>query len=238
MQKSICFLLAGMIFLFSFPRNGKAYEASFTDTRFQGVYTQENLDAILEEYELYDQWFWCTQAQVPQTFHGQEGKMGWTESSEAYFDPYDYTLGWYGCRWNWDAVEATDPNGFGWGECFGFCQFLGYLLSGERNPHGNWPAFDSIQDAQGLRPGDILRIEYTDERGVLHQHSAMVYSVDEESETVLFLQVAGTLYNLLNIRCGFTGAGLYGSTSLAEIARMPGLRVMRAEENLNSAAAP
>ncbi|MBQ6961144.1 MAG: hypothetical protein IJP78_09230 [Clostridia bacterium] len=129
-------------------------------------------------------------------------------------------------------LDDSMPNTYGWGECFGFCQFLGYLLSGERNPHGNWVPFLSARQAKGLKPGDILRIEYTDERG-LHQHSAMVYSVDEENGKVTFLQVSGANYNRIYTRQGFSGAGLAGTTKLSAILTCPGLRILRAEENLN-----
>ncbi len=208
-----------------------AAEGTFTDTRFQGDYSTENLDAIIEEYELYDEWYWTTQAGVYQDFHGQEDKKGWTQSSMERFDSFVYADGWYGCRWNWDTVDRAAPNLDGWGECFGFCQFLGYLLSGERNPHRNWPAFYSVPQAGGLKPGDIVRMEYIDEHG-FHQHSAMVYSVEEENGTVTFLQVSGTNYNCLYTRRGFTGGGLWGTTDLTDLIECTSLRILRAEENL------
>lgn len=214
--------------------SARAAEGTFTDTRFRGDYSTENLDAIIEEYELYDGWYWTTQADVYQDYHGQEDKKGWTQSSEERFDYFRYVQGWYGCRWSWDEVDRTCPNGEGWGECFGFCQFLGYLLSGERNPHRNWPMFPSVQQAHGLKTGDIVRVEYTDEEG-FHQHSAMVYSVDEENGTVTFLQASGANYNRLYTRKGFTGAGLGGTMDLIDIENCPGLRIMRAEENLDGA---
>ncbi len=167
-----------------------------------------------------------------QDFHGHEGKKGWTQTSKERFDPFVYSWGWFGCRWNWDALDDSMPNTYGWGECFGFCQFLGYLLSGERNPHGRWVPFLSVKQAKGLKPGDILRVEYTDETG-LHQHSAMVYSVDEEKGKVLFLQVSGSNYNRIYTRRGFTGAGLAGTALLSDIALCPGLRILRAEQNLD-----
>lgn len=224
----VILLLAGGVSVFP----ACAVEGTFIDTRFQGDYSTENLDAIIEEYELYDEWYWTTLPGVFQDFHGQEGKKGWTQTSKERFDPFVYSWGWYGCRWNWDVVDRANPNLYGWGECFGFCQFLGYLLSGDRNPHRNWPTFKSVRQAGGLKPGDIVRIEYTDENG-MHQHSAMVYSVDEENGTVLFLQVSGANYNRLYIRRGYTGAGLGGTTDLTDIIICPGLRILRAEENLD-----
>lgn len=209
-----------------------AVEGTFTDTRFRGDYSTENLDAIIEEYQLFDGWYWSTLPGVYQDYHGQEGKKGWTQSSKETLDPFVYSWGWYGCRWNWDVVEQADPNLYGWGECFGFCQFLGYLLSGERNPHRYWPTFQSIRQAGGLKPGDIVRVEYTDEKG-RHEHSAMVYSVDEENQTALYLQVSGSNYNRLYIRRGFSGAGLSGSDDLVDLINCPGLRILRAEENLD-----
>ncbi len=228
---AICFLCALLLAGRTPGASARAEQGTFTDTRFRGDYSTENLDAIIEEYELHDGWYWSTQPGVYQDYHGQESKKGWTQTSEERFDPIVYTWGWYGCRWNWDAVDQADPNRTGWGECFGFCQFLGYLLSGERNPHRNWPAFHSVRQAGGLKPGDIVRVDYTDEKGA-HQHSAVVYSMDEESGTVLFLQASGSNYNQLYTRRGFIGAGLGGSTDLTDIVECPGLLILRAEENL------
>ena len=223
----LCLLLAGLM-----PASfAQAAQGTFTDTRFRGDYSTENLDAIIEEYELYDHWYWTTLPGVYQDFHGHEEKKGWTYTGWSLSDPYIYAWGWYGCRWNWDVIDQGDPNLDGWGECFGFCQFLGYLLSGERNPHRYWPVFHSVRQAGGLKPGDILRADYTDERGV-HQHSAMVYSVDEETGEVLFLQASGASGNRLYIRRGFTGAGMGGTTDLVDLINCPGLLIMRAEENL------
>ena len=94
-------LLAGWSF------SALAEDATFTDTRFQGDYSTENLDAIIEEYELYDGWYWTTQRNVYQDYHGQEEKKGWTQSSKERFDPFIYSWGWFGCRWNWDELNET-----------------------------------------------------------------------------------------------------------------------------------
>ena len=229
MRKLICFFLT--LLAASACPPGIAAEppepVTFADTRFQGVYTTENLDAIIEEYELYDGWYWSTQRGVTQTYHGQEGKKAWTQTAQELHDPFVYSWGWVGCRWNWDVITGR-ANQYGWGECYGFAQFLGYLLSGERNPHGHWIMYESVLEAKGLKPGDIVRVEYRDETGA-HQHSAMVYSVD--GDTVLYLQAAGGSYNRLYTRRGFTGAGLAGSTSLNDISQAPGLMILRAEEN-------
>lgn len=230
----LCIFLTVLLLWAGLPQ-GMADDGTFTDTRFQGKYTTENLDAIIEEYELYDTWYWSTPGWTYQTFHGQEGKKGWTQTSKEIHDPFIYSWGWFGCRWNWNMVDPGEPNREGWGECFGFCQFLGYLLSGERNPHRYWVPFRSIREAGGLKPGDIVRIEYTDDMG-FHQHSAMVYSVDEDKGEfghALFLQVSGGNYNRLYIRRGYTGAGLAGSTDLTDIMICPGVSILRAEENLN-----
>ncbi len=229
-QKSLCLVMILLAEIFFRISVAKAAEGTYTDTRFQGVYSTENLDVIIEAYELFDGWYWSTQLNVTQNYHGQEGKKGWTQTSKDRFDPFIYSWGWFGCRWNWDMIESGGPNRAGWGECFGFAQFLGYLLSGSRNPHGEWVLFQSLREAQGLKPGDIVPIAYSDEKGS-HQHSAMVYSV--EGDTVLFLQASGSNYNKLYTRHGFCGAGLNGSTSIAEICATPGLRILRAEENLD-----
>ena len=57
-------------------------EFRFVDTRFRGVYTTENLNAILEAYDLNDGWYWVTKPDVVQNFHAQEDRPGWTQSSQ------------------------------------------------------------------------------------------------------------------------------------------------------------
>ena len=204
-------------------------EFRFVDTRFRGEYTTENLDAILKAYELNDGWYWVTKADVVQNYHAHENKKGWTQSSkeqaEAKGIEYFYNRGWFGCRWDCNTVQSGVPNASGWGECFGFCQFLGYLLSGEVNPHGKWRQYNNLWEADGLRVGDIIRVEYTDEKG-FHQHSAMVYSVTKER--VRFVQCSGVSYNQLFINWGFRGAGLGNTTLISDIRKFPGLRIHRA----------
>ncbi|MBR3018194.1 MAG: hypothetical protein IKH57_14160 [Clostridia bacterium] len=204
-------------------------EFRFVDTRFRGEYTKENLDAILEAYELNDGWYWVTKPDVTQNYHAHENKKGWTQSSkeqaEAKGQDYFYNRGWFGCRWECNEVKSGMPNAYGWGECFGFCQFLGYLLSGEVNPHGKWQQFNTVWEADGLRVGDIIRVEYTDEKG-FHQHSAMVYSVTKER--VRFIQCSGVYHNQLFINWGFRGANLGNTTLISDVRKFPGLRIHRA----------
>lgn len=221
-------ILAFLCVIALLPCSMASAEGTFCDTRFQGNYTTDNLDAIIQEYELNDGWYWSTQLNVIQTYHGQEGKKGWTQTSKERFDPFIYSWGWFGCRWNVDVVSPGAQNKYGYGECFGFCQFLGYLLSGDRNPHGHWIPYRSVREANGLRVGDIIRIEYSDGK-TFHQHSAMVYSL--EGDNALFLQVSGANYNRLSIRKGFMGAGLQGTTSISEISFCPGIKILRSPEN-------
>lgn len=207
-------------------------ETSFKDTRFQGAYTTENLDAILKEYELYDGWYWTTQGNVEQTYHGQENKPGWTDTAVNNMLKLDYEKGWYGCRWNWDKVLITKPNGSGWGECYGFAQFIGYLLSGKTNPQGTkgWKFYETLDRAKGLKVGDIIRIDY--KKGAYHyQHSAVVYSVD--GDNVTFIQVSGGNFNQLRIGTGFEGGGMEGTTSMSDFSKLrKGMRIWRAPDNL------
>ncbi len=209
-------------------------EFRFVDTRFRGVYTTENLDAILEAYDLKDGWYWVTKPDVTQNYHAHENKKGWTQSSqliaEEKNEDYFYNRGWFGCRWDCNEVQSGMPNAYGWGECFGFCQFLGYLLSGEVNPHGKWRQYNSVWEADGLRVGDIIRVEYTDEKG-FHQHSAMVYSI--RNDRVRFIQCSGVSHNKLYINWGFRGANLGNTTLLSDIRKFPGLRIHRAVDRLD-----
>ena len=165
-----------------------------------------------------------------QTFHGREDKPGWTDTAVEQMGRTGYNPGWYGCRWGAETVDARMPNANGWGECFGYAQFICYLLSGERNAHRNWRHFYSVQAAGGLKAGDLIRTEYR-KKGWTYQHSAVVYSV--EGDTVLFLQVAGGSFNRLRTRCGFTDGNYVDETSLQAISAIPGLRIMRSPLNVN-----
>ena len=241
MRKWISGVLAAVLLLLGHPSEGKAEdfyyeppeEFRFVDTRFRGVYTTENLDAILEAYDLNDGWYWVTKPDVTQNYHGRENKKGWTQSSqliaEAKGEDYFYNRGWFGCRWQCNEVQKGMPNAYGWGECFGFCQFLGYLLSGEVNPHGKWRQYNSVWEADGLRVGDIIRVEYSDEKG-FHQHSAMVYSI--KNDKVRFIQCSGVYHNQLFINWGFRGANLGNTTLLSDIRKFPGLRIHRAVDRI------
>ena len=124
-------------------------------------------------------------------------------------------------------INARIPNDYGSGECYGFAQFIGYLLSGEKNPHGNWKRYYSVGAAGGLRPGDIVRAEY-EMGGYKYMHSAVVYSV--EGNTVLFLQVAGAQYNLIRTRQGYTDGYLKDETDLRKIRSLPNIIVYRSRE--------
>ena len=141
----------------------------------------------------------------------------------------NYEPGWYGCRWGKDEINPLIPNDEGSGECFGFAQFIGYLLSGSMNPHSDWIYYESLGYASGLRVGDIIRIEYEAE-GKYYQHSAVVYEVGDGE--VRFLQASGSRYNLIRAGQGYYDGYLYDEQSISVIARMPGLRIYRSLENL------
>lgn len=229
MKRRFLFLfLALLLFVTQNFPSALASVGTFEDERFQGQYTTENIQAILEEYELNDGWYWVTRANEMQDYHAHKNTPGWTETTKRVFGgAFQPSVGWYGCRWNLDQVSAQIPNSDGWGECFGFAQFIGYLLSGDRNPHGHWTAYSSIKESKGLKPGDIVRICYEDAKGT-REHSAVVYEVLDDQ--VIFIQVCGANYNKLSIRHGFYGAGL-NTTNLSRIAKAPGLRIYRAPEN-------
>lgn len=226
-RRGLCLGMAVMILLAVLP--AAQADAPFTDTEFQGKFTSENLDAIIEKYELYDGWYWTTLADVEQTFHGQEGKPGWTDSAVNGKDKKtDYDKAYFGCRWGMDVIRAQWPNDRGWGECFGFAQFIGYLLSGERNPHKNWNSYYSVKAAGGLKVGDLVRTEYR-KGGVEYNHSAVVYSID--GDEILFIQASGRNFNLLRIRTGYTDGNLIDETSLEVFSALPGVRVIRCPDN-------
>ena len=95
--KGVIGVLTAILFsLFSFAA---AYaDFSFSDTRFQNNFTTENLDAIIDEYELFDGWYWTTHAEIRQDFHGHPESPGWTATVEQ-LNKTNYLKGWYGCRW-------------------------------------------------------------------------------------------------------------------------------------------
>ena len=223
-QMFIAILVSLLLFSWCLPVHAEA----FCDTRFQGMYTTDNLDAIIRAYELYNNWYWTSQAGVIQSFHGQEGKPGWTDTAVNVYGKKDYIKGWYGCRWGKEEINPRCPNDYGYGECFGFLQFVGYLLSGERNPHGKWKSYDSLQKAGGLKVGDILRAEYQ-LNGRRYMHSAMVYSIN--GDTVTFFAASGSHYNLISVGQGYSDGNLKNETSLKKICSLPGLRICRSPDN-------
>lgn len=201
---------------------------SFEDTRFQNRLTTENLNAIIEEYELYDGWYWTTEADVSQTFHGHPECPGWTTTAVSQKKTH-FLKGWYGCRWPIEQVKKSNPEKGGYGECFAFAQFIGYLLSGEINPQHNWKFFYSVEAANGLRVGDIVRVEYRKKDKQI-QHSAVVYEIN--GEEVLFLQVSGSLYNQISVGSFFSDGTISKSAMsvIDDISSLPGLKISRFSE--------
>ncbi len=222
-QKSVVLLLLLILFIFSQASS----EFLFSDDRFRDKFTTDNLDAIIDEYELYDGWYWTTLPDVSQTFHGHPESPGWTSSVEN-AKRKNYLKGWYGCRWPVDHVRRLAPDEGGYAECFGFAQFIGYLLSGEINPQGNWDFYYNIEKSGPLRVGDIIRVEYK-KNGHLVQHSAVVYAVN--GEELLFLQVSGGNYNRISVGRGFTDGNVIDVRSVEEISAIPGLKISRYIKN-------
>lgn len=215
-------ITAFFLFLCLFLPVSRAFsDFRFCDDRFRNVLTTENLDAIIEEYELFDGWYWTTKAGVDQDFHGHPESPGWTTSSAA-AGRKAYLKGWYGCRWPIDQVWLYGPDKGGYAECFGFANFIGYLLSGELNPQHNWAFFYSIEDSGPLRVGDIVHVEYK-KSGV--QHSAVVYAVN--GEEILFLQVSGSNYNRISVGRGFRDGYVLDARSAEEISALPRLKISR-----------
>ena len=200
-----------------------AAKFSFSDDRFRDRLTTENLDAIIDEYELYDGWYWTTQANVMQDFHGHPETPGWNTTVDEK-NLKNYLSGWYGCRWPIDMVLKTSPDRGGYAECFAFAQFIGYLLSGEKNPQRRWKFFYSTEASRGLLVGDIVRVEYK-KKNHMYYHSAVVYSVN--GDEILFLQVSGGNYNRISVGKGFSVGNVENVTSLEEISALPGLKISR-----------
>ena len=221
LTRRISFFLA-LLFACMFFSEASA-KFSFSDDRFRNDLTTENLDAIIDEYTLFDGWYWTTQANITQDFHGHAESPGWNSTVEE-GKLKNYLPGWYGCRWPIDHVRKTAPDQGGYAECFAFAQFIGYLLSGEINPQHNWDFYYSVEASSGLRVGDIVRVEYHKKKHMYH-HSAVVYSVN--GDEILFLQVSGGSYNRISVGTGFSDGYFENITSLEQIAGFPGLKISR-----------
>jgi hypothetical protein len=221
------FLLAALLCV-----SAASADFEFSDERFQGKFTTENLDRIIREYELNDGWYWTTPPYVTQTFHGAEDAPGWTDTAvNVYNRPY-YKEGIYGCRWGCNAVLPQCLSA-GRGECFGFASFIGYLLSGEVSPHGHWKRYYSLDAAGGVRVGDIVRTEFTavvKGKEKKYQHSAVVYSVSDEE--ILFLQISGSLYNKIILNEGFADGYHERLTTLEGLTKLPNIRICRSPLNI------
>ena len=69
----LCFLFFCLVFR---PVSVRS-EFLFQDDRFRGDFSTKNLDAIIDEYELFDGWYWTTPCDVRQDFHGHPESPGW-----------------------------------------------------------------------------------------------------------------------------------------------------------------
>lgn len=199
----------------------------FSDDRFQGVFTTGNIDKIIEEYELFDGWYWTVPKLVTQTFHGMKDMPGWTDTAVNKNHRSAYIKGQYGCRWL--ANRITNPSAYGtYGECFGFASFIGYLLSGEYNPHHKWNYYYTLEKSGGLKVGDILRCEFT-AKGKTYKHSAVVYSVT--GDEILFIQVSGSNYNRISIGTGYMDGYHDNPTTIGELKKISNYKVCRSPLN-------
>ena len=212
-----------LILLVFLPAAKSEYQFTFSDIRFRNNLSTENLDAIIDEYELFDGWYWTTPAEVQQDFHGHPDSPGWTTTAESTKNR-NILKGWYGCRWPVNHVRREAPDEGGYAECFAFAQFIGYLLSGELNPQHNWTFYYSLKASGGLKVGDIVRVEYRKNKKYYH-HSAVVYSIN--GEEILFLQVSGSAGNRISVGTGFTDGNIVNETSAANIGKIPGLKISR-----------
>ena len=210
----LCMILC-ISFLFTSVASASYGTFQYEDDRFVGEFTTENLDRIIDEYELYDSWYWTTAPRVDQTFHGADDAPGWTDTAVNKNGGRAFVQNQYGCRWLANRVNPDVFGGLtgGYGECFGFAQFIGYLLSGDYNPYKTWTYYSSLDAAGGLQVGDILRTNYK------NGHSAIVYSVTDDE--ILFLQVSGGSYNRISVGAGFLCGYPTAITTLDDIRKLP-----------------
>ena len=205
-------------------------EFLFSDDRFRGEFTTENMDRIIEEYELQDGRFWTTPALTQQTFHGLENAPGWTDSAVNKYNRNRYVKGIYGCRWLANQIFTVTPGIGGYGECFGFAMFVGYLLTGDFNPYKAWNTYYGLTKSNGLRVGDIVRTEF-EAGGKKYGHSAVVYSITDD--IILFIQVSGSSYNRISVGDGFMDGYHDAPKTIEDLAKIPNLKVCRAPQSDN-----
>ena len=222
------FILFCFVFFTVFISTTASAGFDFSDIRFQGDFSTENLDRIIEEYELHDGWYWTTRPYIFQTFHGVEDAPGWTDTAVNVYKRTYYKQGIYGCRWDSNIVMPEYP-GLGRGECFGFASFIGYLLSGEYNPHGHWNRYYNLSTSGGVRVGDIVRTEFY-ANDIHYQHSAIVYSVSD-SGNIIFLQLSGSLYNRIILEEGFSDGFHSPLCTLDDLDKLPNIRICRSPLN-------
>lgn len=148
MKRNLKTVFALVIFIVFLPAASGLADFEFSDDRFRDDFSTANLDRIIEEYELYDGWYWTTEADIPQTFHGHPECPGWTTAVED-IQLTAYRKGWYGCRWPIDHVRSAAPQYGGYAECFAFAQFIGYLLSGDINPQHHWDFYYNFEASEG-----------------------------------------------------------------------------------------
>ena len=223
-RRSRVFIIAMLLFCLSASTCTASYGTfQFEDTRFQGSFTTENMDLIMQEYELNDGWFWTTSPFIIQTFHGAEDAPGWTDTSANSLGKKQYKKNMYGCRWLSNKVIPELPS-LGYGECFGFAQFLGYLLSGDYNLYKSWKVYRSVESAKGLKVGDVVRSEFY-VKGRKRGHSAVVYSVSQDQ--VLFIQASGGNYNCISVGTGFNDGYHDPAVTEEAIASFPNYKICR-----------
>ena len=230
-MRKLIFYSCLILCTFFFPPSFASAGLDFADERFQGDFSTENLNRIIEEYELYDGWYWTTRPYTVQTYHGVENAPGWTDTAVNVYGRTFYKKGMFGCRWDSNIVMPEYP-GMGRGECFGFASFVGYLLSGEYNPHGHWTRYYSLKASGGVRVGDIVRTDFT-ANDIRYQHSAIVYSVSDADE-VLFLQLSGSLYNQIILHKGFSDGYHPELKTLEDLNKLPNIRICRSPLNSDS----
>ena len=223
MNRKLKTVFALVIFIVFLPAASGLADFEFSDDRFRDDFSTANLDRIIEEYELYDGWYWTTEADIPQTFHGHPECPGWTTAVED-IQLTAYRKGWYGCRWPIDHVRSAAPQYGGYAECFAFAQFIGYLLSGDINPQHHWDFYYNFEASEGLRVGDIVSVGYTKNKHEYH-HSAVVYAI--YGDEILFLQVSGSSYNKIYVGYGFSDGNVFNARSLEELSGIPGIKISR-----------
>lgn len=174
---------------------------AYAETFAVGVYTTENINKLLSDYNLLDGKYWgyyTSESGASTSYRGIDDPVNtWTSNNK---------YGKYG-------KEGTWGYSYGGGEeCFGFIAFVGAKLSGidissnigPQDCPDKWQAYSvsEIEAAGGLHVGDIIQVRNASGG---HVHSSMVLSIDDTGYIHAIQAYGGDLNKIVVGTCFSSG---------------------------------